>query len=49
MRSLIYLSIILNHDTSFLNNYSREKQIVQIMSKENDFIDWVKSHRNIKY
>ena len=45
MRSLIYLSIILNGDTSFLNKYNREQKIVEMMSKESDFTDWVKSHR----
>ena len=45
MRSLIYIAIILGGDTSFLSDYGRERKIVEMMSKESDFTDWVKSHR----
>jgi len=45
MRSLIYLSIIFDGDTSFLSEHFKEQKIVQMMYKESDFTDWVKSHR----
>ena len=45
MRSLIYISIILDGDTSFLSRHAKEQKIVQMMAKEADFADWVRSHR----
>jgi len=45
MRSLIYLSIIFEGDTSFLNQHRKEQKIVQMMAKETDFTKWVKCHR----
>merc|ERR1712087_304121 len=45
MRSLIYISIILDGDTSFLRCHAKEQKIVQMMAKEADFADWVRSHR----
>lgn len=48
MRSLIYLSILLDGDTSFLEGHHKEQRIVQMMTKEADFADWVKSHRVVQ-
>merc|ERR1719203_2148506 len=45
MRSLIYLSIILEGDTAFLEGHHKEQRIVQMMAHEADFADWVRSHR----
>eukprot|EP01084_Bolivina_argentea_P311190 538628_1 len=45
MRSLIYLSILLDGNTAFLNHHVKEQKIVKMMSKETDFTEWVRSHR----
>jgi len=44
MRSLIYLAII-TEDGRFLDGHPKEQRIVEMMAKEQDFVQWVRSHR----